>query len=329
MTVTDEFLHEQTATTTLADADILLAETDVSGTPIVKYITWANLKTAIGAALGAIINALTGKTTPVDNDYFVIGDSAASNASKKLTWANVKATLKTYFDGVYNQKLSTTIEGLKLTWNSATSVTVGIGFCYAENGDQIPVTSALVKSGLSLSNSTWYHIYVYLSTGVAAAEVVTTAPAAWKATAYSKTSDTSRRYVGSIRTDSSGNVYEFTHSVYNNMIMYSGTTVVGSSPHRALNAGTATTATEVSLSSVIPVTSRTGYLRMFNLSDKVVSFGDTSAVNGVALNVGNTAAQNFFGPAPLTSTPGHYYKLASAAGAGGAYVDVYGYFFER
>lgn len=37
---------------------------------------------------------LTAKTTPVDADVIVIGDSAdASEVAKKTTWANVKATL--------------------------------------------------------------------------------------------------------------------------------------------------------------------------------------------------------------------------------------------
>lgn len=47
------------------------------------------------------IAGLTGKTTPVDADVTVIEDSAASNAKKKVTWANLKATLKTYFDTLY------------------------------------------------------------------------------------------------------------------------------------------------------------------------------------------------------------------------------------
>jgi hypothetical protein len=49
----------------------------------------------------AIVHAATGKTTPVDADEFGIVDSAAGNVLKKLTWANLKATLKNYFDTLY------------------------------------------------------------------------------------------------------------------------------------------------------------------------------------------------------------------------------------
>jgi hypothetical protein len=45
----------------------------------------------------------TAKTTPVDADTVPLTDSAASNALKKVTWANIKATLKTYFDTVYGR----------------------------------------------------------------------------------------------------------------------------------------------------------------------------------------------------------------------------------
>jgi len=51
--------------------------------------------------IGAQVHALTGKTTPVDADEFLGSDSAASNVGKKFTWANIKATLKTYFDTLY------------------------------------------------------------------------------------------------------------------------------------------------------------------------------------------------------------------------------------
>jgi hypothetical protein len=50
---------------------------------------------------GALINGAASKTTPVDADHVGIMDSEASNILKKLSWANVKATLKTYFDTLY------------------------------------------------------------------------------------------------------------------------------------------------------------------------------------------------------------------------------------
>ena len=53
------------------------------------------------AILGTLISGATAKTTPVDADSVGISDSAASGAVKKTTWANIKATLKTYFDTLY------------------------------------------------------------------------------------------------------------------------------------------------------------------------------------------------------------------------------------
>jgi len=46
------------------------------------------------------LNGLTSKSTPVDADELYLRDSVGS-ASNKLTWANLKATAKTYFDSLY------------------------------------------------------------------------------------------------------------------------------------------------------------------------------------------------------------------------------------
>ena len=51
---------------------------------------------------GAETVAATEKTTPVDADVMPIQDSAGSDVKKKVSWANVKATLKTYFDTLYS-----------------------------------------------------------------------------------------------------------------------------------------------------------------------------------------------------------------------------------
>jgi hypothetical protein len=52
-------------------------------------------------SIGALINGATDKSTPVDADYVGLMDSADSNILKKLSWANIKAKLKTYFDNFY------------------------------------------------------------------------------------------------------------------------------------------------------------------------------------------------------------------------------------
>jgi hypothetical protein len=63
--------------------------------------TWAAPPAETVTTIGALINGATDKSTPVDADYVGLMDSAASNALKKLSWANIKATLKSYFDGLY------------------------------------------------------------------------------------------------------------------------------------------------------------------------------------------------------------------------------------
>lgn len=57
---------------------------------------------ATAADVATILHAATAKTTPVDADTMPLIDSAASNALKKVTWANIKATLKAYMDTLYS-----------------------------------------------------------------------------------------------------------------------------------------------------------------------------------------------------------------------------------
>ena len=52
--------------------------------------------------VGTAIYTATAKITPVDADSIPLTNSASSNAMNKVTWANIKATLKTYFDTLYN-----------------------------------------------------------------------------------------------------------------------------------------------------------------------------------------------------------------------------------
>jgi hypothetical protein len=61
--------------------------------------------------IDAQTHAATSKTTPVDADEVPITDSASSFSLKKLTWGNLKATLKAYFDGIYANLSSPALTG--------------------------------------------------------------------------------------------------------------------------------------------------------------------------------------------------------------------------
>lgn len=101
------------------DAD-LVATADSS---VLKKITWTNVKTFLktyfdsiyqailtAANVHTFVDSLTAMTTPVDADKMIIVDNSVSLA-KKITWANIKATLKSYFDTIYATLASPTFTG--------------------------------------------------------------------------------------------------------------------------------------------------------------------------------------------------------------------------
>lgn len=91
------------------------------------------------------INSLENETTPIDTDNFGIQET--SGLLKRLSWANLKATLKTYFDTLY-VKLTPTIASGTATFTNATNninlTGIGIG---VEVGDVIQITGSTNNNG--------------------------------------------------------------------------------------------------------------------------------------------------------------------------------------
>ncbi|HAH55322.1 MAG TPA: hypothetical protein DCM02_08595, partial [Flavobacterium sp.] len=94
--------------------------------------------------IGTLINSATAKNTPIDADQVGLMDSVASNIFKKLSWANIKATLKTYFDTLY-----TTNGGAILQVNSVTKTDIQTISTYNTWIDIIGLSVSITPSSIS------------------------------------------------------------------------------------------------------------------------------------------------------------------------------------
>lgn len=183
--------HAATSKTTPLDADEFPI-VDTAASNVLKKVTFTNLKafmktywdtlylgiSATAAAATKLItarnidgqafdgtaditviapgtHAATGKTTPVDADELPIVDSAASNVLKKLTWANLKATLKTYFDTLYTSSAYAVIGAYNTAIANTETVVVSKTFAANEltTGMTFMVKAWLTRSGTNSSSA--------------------------------------------------------------------------------------------------------------------------------------------------------------------------------
>lgn len=248
----------------------------------------------------------------------------------ELHQAAPETTVNGAFDSFDSAIGSDFIRGLQLSWVSPSSITVGTGMAALPGGGFVKVGVAVTVTSISLGANAWGHVYLYKDvSGNPAVEVVTTAPASYFGTAYQKTGDATRRYLGSVRTDGSGNIHNFLHDPSCGFVRYR--TNVAASPFRVLTNGTATAATDVDCSACVPVTARRLEARLTNLSSaSAVNFGSSdgivpSAASG-SLIMGTSTAM--VGPLPLN--PAQLFKyIYDSSPTNGLYVDVLGYWFAR
>lgn len=213
------------------------------------------------------------------------------------------------------------IGGLLLEWVSTTSLRVKAGAAYVEGSAAVlNVAADITKSSLSLSNNTWYHVFLYNNAGTPDIEIVTTAPASpYFGNARSKTSDTSRRYLGSVRSNGSAGLWNF--FMQGNSVRYREAT--NASPFRVASNQTATTETDVDCSAVVPVSSRLALFRLANVDTLVVVSVGTSDDTGSYIFQVDPAGRPF--PIMALDSAQKFSYFFVSAPSSGFYADCLGF----
>lgn len=220
------------------------------------------------------------------------------------------------------------ISGLVPTWVSATAINITPGNAYIESLGRIYVSSATISlTGLTTTATTWYYLYLYDNAGTPAVEISITAPAApYMGTARSKSADTSRRFLGAIKTAAANTIIRF-QQVKNRWFWRTGSGI----DFRVLSAGAATVATVVSLSSGMPVTSTVALLRIFNLAGAGTtmysSHGDDAVDTSAIYYLAVDSQQQAYVDYPTNSS--QQIKYINSAAGGSSYVDMLGFIVER
>jgi len=268
--------------------------------PLSKGGTGATDQAGARAALG--IDAIT----PISK-----GGTGATTALNARTALGVLSVGKGYIDGLYPVRVS------------GNALNILPGAAYIPGLNDVISAPLLSLSGLALAASTWYYLYLWSNNGNASVEMVTTVPSeVYSGTARVKSTDTTRRFIGAVLTNASGNLIPFWVTA-DNFLNYQDTTTV--TPFRCVSGATQTTPTAVSLSSAVPVTSRSVRLHINN-SGSATSFLGTPDFTGAQVQAGTAGVRyntTFF-------TDGSQRILFYLAAAGGALsIDVTGYGMER
>lgn len=205
-------------------------------------------------------------------------------------------------------------------------VTVGPGEANI-NGVVRRSTGNLVVSTGTLTVNAWYHVYLYWGGSSVAAEIVSTPPTVAAYPAFTKQGDTSRRYIGSIRTNAAGALIP--------QISTDGLTtylVDAATNSRLVAGGVATTATVFSAASrayndntlSLRLACSNGDTTASNSSLAVWSLGGTSR-NGTLVSPGTRVVQDI----PCTNPSVCYYQMTTTPSKAAAFIDLIGYSYAR
>lgn len=223
------------------------------------------------------------------------------------------------------------IDGYRLEWVSFTQIRFSSGSAYIPSlGKAIGMVAAVTKTP-TLAANTWYHNYAFDNAGSPDVEVSTTTPStAYNGTARTKTGDSSRRYIGSFRTNASSQIMRFTHCPASGEIRWGE--VPSMPPLRILTGGNAITSTDVSTASCSPVTASAIFLRLIQTGASGIAYAgspvDGSAVNASNYTVSLEATKELYTYLPIVNQTVKY-SMNVAPPSGGLFLDVVSFQYER
>lgn len=220
------------------------------------------------------------------------------------------------------------ISGLKMSWVSGSSLTISGGEAWVPGANQLAVVNTPVTlTGIALGNSVFGHVYV---NAAGSFQCVTTAPAApYAGTARTKTGDSTWRYVGSVLTDATGNIFNFQHLVFGQMLYQTST---DGAQFKVL-IGNATTATSVSCSSCVPITGNRASANIINNDTTHVAYLGNSSIVPSTTNyleqIGTGTSGTTLSTEILLDTSQAFQYIYTAGATANLVVRIKGYTFER
>ena len=221
-----------------------------------------------------------------------------------------------------------------MIWNSAGSLTLSSFSAYVPSLSRCIYSDvAITKAGLVLPPSAFSHLYTFQNGSSVDFEVSSTAPSTpYNGTARTKTGDTSRRYVGSVLTDASANIWKFLqHGLRINYLEN-----IGSTAFTLATGFNAITPTTIGCSSLIPSTSKLGHIHVSNNDSAQIVVANSEAnftLSGAAwlYLCGSTASPGvtrFGADFPLDSSQAFTAMYAGTPSSTAAFRCI-GYTYER
>lgn len=261
----------------------------------------------------------------VDLNSYVAAKAGANN---DITALNALTTPITPAQGGVGTNY---ISGLVPSCEDGSTLVVTSGVAYIPSvGNTVSTTNlSLPLSGLT--TGTWYHLYLYLNAGVPAIELVTTSPSApYRGDARTKTGDTSRRLLGSFRSNTTGGLWPFYVTDSDTSIQYA--VDWASAGFRVLAAGTASSRTAIDVSNVVPAIARVAYAAL-TFSGTTTGQVFSVAADGVSGSIVGVTVQpsgKMVVYIPTSSAQKLSYQWnVTPTGGNSAYVDIGGFRYAR